>query len=207
MSLQTFVKVGAITNLSDARYCAGMGVDMLGFCLDPSAENFVDPATFTAITEWVAGVQVIGELDSVEPEAIAELRSRYRVDGLQLSHAANWAMLKSLNLVLICKVEWTPDQTLADFKSQYENISPYVDYFLLESEADLPAADQTMDQLQQIAKQYPVLLGFGIAQDTIFPILASVPVAGIALKGGSELRPGYKDFDKLAEILEILETA
>jgi phosphoribosylanthranilate isomerase len=31
MPLKTFVKVGCITNLSDARYCAGMGVDMLGF--------------------------------------------------------------------------------------------------------------------------------------------------------------------------------
>ena len=29
MPLKTFVKVGNITNLSDARYCAGMGVDML----------------------------------------------------------------------------------------------------------------------------------------------------------------------------------
>ncbi len=34
MALKTIVKVGNITNLSDARYCAVMGVDMLGFCLN-----------------------------------------------------------------------------------------------------------------------------------------------------------------------------
>ena len=42
MSLQTFVKVGEITNLSDARYCAGMGVDLLGFNVVENTPGYVD---------------------------------------------------------------------------------------------------------------------------------------------------------------------
>ncbi len=36
MSLNTFVYIRDVDNLSDARYCAGMGVDMIGFRLDRS---------------------------------------------------------------------------------------------------------------------------------------------------------------------------
>ncbi|MFM1835376.1 MAG: hypothetical protein RJA04_63, partial [Bacteroidota bacterium] len=48
--LKTLVKVSAITNLSDARYCAGMGVDLLGF---PLGKISIDQ--FTEIRNWLAG--------------------------------------------------------------------------------------------------------------------------------------------------------
>ena len=39
--LKTLIKVSNINNLSDARYCAGMGVEMLGFSMDElSIEKF-----------------------------------------------------------------------------------------------------------------------------------------------------------------------
>lgn len=205
MPLQTIVKVGAITNLSDARYCAGMGVDMLGFSLEPSSENYVEPAIFQAITEWVSGVQVIGEVETIEAEAVNELRAKYPIDGLQLAYATDWATLKSLRLTLICTVSWTDAFTLSHFQARYQTIAPYVDYFLIEADTD-SLTPETGYHLAQVAEQYPVLLGFGIAQDTILQTLSAVPLKGIALKGGQEIRPGYKDFDDLSEILETLET-
>src|SRR5688572_15531110 len=62
MPLKTLVKVGNITNLSDARYCAGMGVDMLGFRVIEGQENFVAPKLFQEIRGWVAGPKVVAEL-------------------------------------------------------------------------------------------------------------------------------------------------
>src|SRR5258708_3649368 len=57
--LITKVKVGKVTNLSEARYCAGMGVDFLSF---PASS--VDPKTFQEITGWVAGPKFGVEIDS-----------------------------------------------------------------------------------------------------------------------------------------------
>lgn len=34
MALKTFVKISGVNNLSDARYCAGMGVNQLGFNIE-----------------------------------------------------------------------------------------------------------------------------------------------------------------------------
>jgi phosphoribosylanthranilate isomerase len=53
MALKTKVKAGNITNLSDARYCAGMGVDWLGFPAD-----VVNPDTFKEITNWVTSLNM-----------------------------------------------------------------------------------------------------------------------------------------------------
>jgi len=36
--------------------------------------------------------------------------------------------------------------------------------------------------------------------------LERLPIAGIALKGSEELRPGYTDYGELMDILESLET-
>ena len=58
--LKTFVIVGEISNLSDARYCAGMGVDVLGFNINPVEETCVAPETLNEISGWVAGVAIHG---------------------------------------------------------------------------------------------------------------------------------------------------
>ncbi|MFT7424854.1 MAG: phosphoribosylanthranilate isomerase, partial [Algoriphagus sp.] len=39
MALRTFVKINGITNLTDARYCSGMYVDLLGFTFEEGADR------------------------------------------------------------------------------------------------------------------------------------------------------------------------
>jgi hypothetical protein len=77
MSLKTKVKAGNITNLSDARYCAGMGVDWLSF----PAEK-VNPVKFKEITDWVTGPQFVLEVKSLENSIPV---SDYSVSTLQIS--------------------------------------------------------------------------------------------------------------------------
>jgi hypothetical protein len=36
--------------------------------------------------------------------------------------------------------------------------------------------------------------------------LLHLPIAGVALSGSAEIRPGLKDYSPLAEVLELLET-
>ena len=46
MALKTFVKISGVNNLSDARYCAGMGVNQLGFNIEDKHPNYTDPQSF-----------------------------------------------------------------------------------------------------------------------------------------------------------------
>ncbi|MBD0259235.1 MAG: N-(5'-phosphoribosyl)anthranilate isomerase [Cytophagales bacterium] len=204
MALKCFVKVGNVTNLSDARYCAGMGVDLLGFPVDAVQPGHVTPAAFAAIAGWVAGVQFVGEVEDADTVNLTQLLGAYPLDWLQVSRAADWAELRHYDVPLICRVDWETVRTADRFFETYAPVAPHVSYFLLESEAG------TLDEasraaVAEIAKQYPVLLGFGLEPATVEAVLVQTAVRGIALKGSQEIRPGYKDFGALADLLETLE--
>ncbi|MGB3586453.1 MAG: phosphoribosylanthranilate isomerase, partial [Tunicatimonas sp.] len=78
-----------------------------------------------------------------------------------------------------------------------------VTYFVLENSHG--SAHLTLDDTLHLAEHYPILLGFGITPDNILSLVDNSAILGIALKGSNEIKPGYKDFDDLAEILEVLE--
>ncbi len=80
MSLRTFVKIGSVNNLSDARYCAGMAVDLIGFNIDPETEGSVTPSFFREITEWIAGVGFVGEFEIDNARIICDAIKDYQVE-------------------------------------------------------------------------------------------------------------------------------
>ena len=83
--------------------------------------------------------------------------------------------------------------------------APYVTYFLLESGSDAPLADDWQDFLNTLSARFSILLGFGITTENATFLLDDVNISGIALRGGDEIRPGYKDFGDLMDVLEALE--
>lgn len=207
MALKTAVIVNSITNLSDARYCAGMGVEMLGFDLYETSASYVQPQTFRVITEWVAGVKTVGELPQAEATDLEKLLAVYTIDYLQVAHSGDWKNLRSVGVPLICNVDCTESFDAASFERQYNTIATYVDFFLLQ----FPAWEQVhsatwLELVNGIAGNYPVLIGADMTGSQIENLLAETKIKGIALKGSQEIRPGLKDFDDLASILELLET-
>lgn len=204
MALKTFVKIGSINNLSDARYCAGMGVDMLGFTLDPQSPDFVDETAFREIVGWVSGVKIVGELGKCPAQEAAELLSRYTVDYLQTDDAQALASLVDLNVPLILRADFA-ENSQSSLKEICVASQPYVDFILLESD-NVVLTEYEMSFLRRLSSRYPILLGFGFGASNIHFLLEELPIKGIAMRGSQEIKPGLKDFDALAEILETLET-
>ena len=88
---------------------------------------------------------------------------------------------------------------LADAQEVSEKWGKQLDYIILEDES------AGTNDLAQLATTSPIVLGSGVSVDTVEAILDDVQPKGIALKGGNEIRPGYKEFDEMADILEALE--
>lgn len=193
MALKTLVKVGEITNLSDARYCAGMGVDMLGFSLDPNSSSYVSPEQFKEITDWVAGVKFVGELPEEVPGEIRNIIGDYSLDYLQVSDD-NLSIISVVNLPLIVGVN---SSNLPKIEASIQETGEVADYFLVEGYTDVLS-------LEKLSSKYPMIIGDGVEVETIEDILDS-SLKGIALKGSIEEKPGFKDYDQLADILEALE--
>ncbi len=59
--------------------------------------------------------------------------------------------------------------------------------------------------IKKLAEDCRVILGFGITVENVQSLVEETGIYGISLSGGKELKPGLKDLDKLAEILEKLE--
>lgn len=206
MALSTTVLVNSITNLSDARYCAGMGVDMLGFGLDPKHPAYLEGSRFKEVAGWVAGVKLVGEFISTEVDEINLLSQAYNLDLVQLNRLYLLDELKSIHQPVIQKIFINKDTIETELMETLERYKPYVAYFLIDS-IDFASLDDTnLPCLADFANRYPLILGFGIEAENIGQVLARVKPAGIALTGGNEIRPGYKDFDELQDIFELLET-
>jgi len=196
MPLQTLVKV-SVNNLSDARYCAGMGVEMLGFCLDKDSKNFVSPSDFQEIIYWVSGIKIVGEM-SQTPENLAE----YHFDFLELHDVALLQIYEKSPMPILLKIQVLPQ---TDWQ-EVENLMaahPKVKYFLLHSE-NLNFSELLFDKLSELCAKFPIILGFGISPENVKQIVEQMKPQGISLDGGTEIRPGYKDFEDLSEVLELI---
>lgn len=191
MALKTLVKVGSITNLSDARYCAGMGVEMLGFVAVDGAANFINTQIYQEIRGWLSGPSFVAEAYGLRPGSAATILENYAPDFIELSVNDLGHISAENSIPLIVSVE-NPDDAMS-LVSKNNKIA----YVVVDPSTASPGF------IQMLAEQYPVLLK-GDAEKTL-TYLSELPVKGITLTGSAEIKPGLKDYDHLSHILEQLE--
>lgn len=204
--LKTFVKISNVTNLSDARYCAGMGVDMLGFSVDENSEYYIVPKKYAEIRAWIAGVRLVVESAETDPAKLLTTLTEYEFDALQVEDPDLLLYLKSeLDKPLLLRVDM--DHYEADeLDALMGRYAAEVEFFLLESEQNAPLTDEWQGYLRTLSRDYPILLGFGLENEAVVAeSIAATKTSGIALRGSEEIRPGYKDFGSLMDILESLD--
>lgn len=203
MALSSFVYISDVENLSDARYSAGMEVDLLGFKLDPKDNSSLKKEQFNEISEWISGVKIVGEFGDTNPEEIKGLINNYKVDYLMVSNESQIHNFSMIGIPLIYKMVVSNDN-IKDLESIFNYCSGTVDYFLMDSDqVELNEADKAL--ISKYGSKYPIILGYGININNAKMIVDELNLSGICLKGSPELRPGYKDFDEMADILEVLE--
>lgn len=195
MPLKTLVKVGNISNLSDARYCAGMGVEMLGFNVVEGVPNYISPTSFQEIRGWLSGPLVVAELYSANANIIDQLIANYHPDLLELS-VAELALVSNIDTPLILSVDKD------SFERHHQQIQQHKHRisFLV-----ISFSDYNNDFCRELEKDFDILVASNDTTD-IITLTKDVNVKGITLLGGKEIRPGLKDFDALASVLELLET-
>jgi phosphoribosylanthranilate isomerase len=193
--LKTLVKVSGIENLSDARYCAGMGVEFLGFPLKQ-----IPFEKFQEIRQWISGVEIVGELIGSTTSETIDLIHQFKPDRIEVDSKANLIELKKLDLPIILRVNLDSDNLPALFTSA----APFVTHFLLtgDSSESLIGAES---QVEIWAAQYSMILGLQIPDEDLEEWVSQSSIKGIGLISGKEDRPGFRDFTDLMTILEKLE--
>ena len=81
MALITEVWLKNISNLSDARYAAGMGVQTLGIHMDPASSFHLSASEVQALRSWIVGPAFVGQYDS--PPNLSALRESMKTYGFE----------------------------------------------------------------------------------------------------------------------------
>jgi len=191
MALKTFVKVSGINNLSDARYCAGMEVDQLGFEIEEGSDNYVDSQSFNEIKGWLSGVQFVGEISSTTAN-ITECIKAYDLDAIQIQNIKQIQEASKTGLKVIFLAT-----SLELANEVADNYSDKIDYLILEN--DVKPTDR-----EELSNKVSVVLLSGFNSENVVEV-SKTNLKGVSIRGGKEIRPGYKDFDEMADILEALE--
>jgi phosphoribosylanthranilate isomerase len=189
MALKTLVKVGSITNLSDARYCAGMGVDFLGFQVIDGQPGSIPVRSFQEIRGWITGPQIVAEVYGIETAGqlnniLDEVHPDYLELGLEEFRKIGGAIVLPYILRLSSEDELPAD--LADKPA----------YLFIDHKFDAVVSKYIPD--------YELLVQINAVAE-VGNVLGQTGVSGIALNGGPEIRPGLKDYEALSGILEALE--
>ncbi|WP_425391520.1 hypothetical protein [Ekhidna sp.] len=199
MALKTFVKISNISNLSDARYCAGMMVDVLGFNIDPSSDSQVSDSDFAEITEWVAGVKFAGEFYGAGLDQIKESVKNYPVDYIEIGDLDLVEKVGLLGKPLIFRLEINNSSQLAQFKSDLSYLDELVKMVIVISNNE-KLFDEIDSQIGYYNGNLKLLKGYGISEDKK---LGNFP--GLALEASEEERPGFKDYGQIMDVLELIE--
>jgi len=206
MSLITPVLVRGINNLSDARYCAGMGADYLTFRLDPALPGHLLPEAMRELSGWVAGVRLVGEFDTLPAEQINAIAQACQLEYVLLHRRRTPAELAQLSVPALKLIQWIPDMLPEDVEKRFRDQQDHVAGFVLATATAQPLSPTQRAQLTQQARTYRVWLGAGFAAAPgIRQLVQDVQPAGIVLEGGEEIKTGLRDFTELEAIFEALE--
>ena len=203
MSLKTLVKINHVSNLSDARYCAGMGVEMLGFEFNTASTHYVTPQKMKEISGWLSGVKIVAEINNLKPENFIETFEEIHFDYIQVQNIL-LKNIKDLNYPIIYKIDWNEENTFDKFDSYFYEFKNYVSYFLISSEIE-KIKPEDLKEINLISEKYNVLLNFNLSGEDFNHILLETKIKGIAINGNTEIKLGYTNTDSIADILETIE--
>jgi phosphoribosylanthranilate isomerase len=185
------LKVAGISSLTDARYCAGMGVEMLSFRVSPENQASLTAQNFKAIAPWIEGVSWLGEFEGTDADFFREAVKSYDCNNWLLHAELAVETERPVNISRFCKIH-RADDSLPDGNLQLnlEDFSPETQKLILEK-----AFHQQREIM--LSNFYQPLDAIALAE--FFPQLV------FSIESGLEERPGWMDLSDLQDYLEKLD--
>ena len=203
--LTTKLLAFGITHLTDARYFAAWDADFLCF---PIGMDGISMDYFIAIREWVEGPVCVAELGAdagamLSPEELADLG----VTHLLQTYGSPTAAYRQQGIALLTRLPVAGYQSIEDLSEQ---LSEVADVVVLDfTEGGITYQDLceghpfSLDQLTEAIGDRKVFLRIELKGEEAQEIATNFH--GLALRGSSEEKVGYKSFDDIDALLESLE--
>lgn len=212
MNLITNLKLSEVDNLSDARFAAGMGARFIGFPFDEENENYLEIDKAKEIAGWLSGPDIVAEFGAQDLDQMLNIIKTLKIKYVQLNEMNHFFDVKKLSdrAKIIQNVDLAAFRGAEEISFFIEDCYQSVHYFLFslydeeEMEAFLGLADNRK-LLKQMCIDFNVILNFPFDAENLLPTIEKYKPYGVNFYTEGEERPGYKDFNTLIDLTELLE--
>jgi len=189
-------------------------VAWLSFDFDEASETYISPAQMSAIREWVDGVQFIGEFGMASAADIRQQAQTLELDAIQVNMFTDLETLIDLQspIPILKEIVIEKESKSADIAAQLELFQPWVQAFVLNFEKnnifwqDLQAGTPLpIEHLQDWCSHFSIMFSIDFQKEMLNNFLNMLLPYGLCVKGGVEEKVGYKSFEELDEIFDLLE--
>ena len=185
---KTKIYASRVTNLSDARYFAAMGVQYLGIPLDAD----IDINAVKEMFDWVEGPEFIGEITGLQTiPNLKEIISQLSLTKISINPFYPGNIEEDVSIVREVLFE--------DYTGTEEEIVLKIDEPILKMDA------QKKTKLIHLIESNRVWLQIEEKPEDLIGIIENFKPFGIQLLGGEEEKVGFKSFDEIDLIFEHLE--
>jgi phosphoribosylanthranilate isomerase len=185
------ILVKNITNLSEARFCAGMMVPYISFCCDPDDTHFVDNEQYIEIKKWLSGIKLLGNAETHNYDEINDYIEKRSLDGFILS-SSQFDLIEFIDTPLLIG-EVGIDKILENDFSLPNGLQHLIIHGEIHHHLTL---------IENLAKTQSIFVGYDFDNVTF----CSDKNVGFAFLGSKETRPGHSTYHALMDALEELDS-
>jgi phosphoribosylanthranilate isomerase len=184
------LKVAGISSLTDARYCAGMGVEFLSVYFDENAVGSMRAEALAGIRPWIEGVKWIGEFAGINPDKLQELAAEFELDTWIVSEEFETSSLSGIQIVK--SINEIPLSDAGNYGFQLQN-------------AEILQEENSGEMLNSILQNQLLFLSEQISAEDAIHLYKKIPGLIFSLRSSGEERPGWMDLGALQDYLEAVE--
>ncbi len=207
------IKICGITRLEDARYCAAVGADYLGFVQHTESPRYVHPAQAKEIVDWVVGPEPVGVFVDLDADGViavcraagfrlAQLHGHETPETCRAVEAAGFPVIKAFRV--------QHDASAEQLRVLMEPYAGAITHTLLDTHHTSlwggTGESFNWRLARELAGETSLFLAGGVTAENVEEAVRIQPFC-IDLSSSLEESPGVKDFDKLGAFFDAFHAA
>jgi phosphoribosylanthranilate isomerase len=209
--MATKLKVCGITDLADARFLAGEGVDYLGFIQHEESPRYIAPEKVGEMLEWLYGPKPVGVFVNKSARFVNDAAETAGFELVQLHGTESPATCAEIDRPVIKAIRVRHDAASDQLRALMEPYAEVVDYFLLDTHnsSTWGGTGESFNwrMARDLAGDFPIFLAGGIDADNVERAIHTMRPYAIDLSSSLESAPGQKSFDKIEAFLDAFNAA
>lgn len=205
------LKVCGITDLADARYLAGEGVDYLGFIQHEESPRYIAPEKVSELLEWLYGPTPVGVFVNKSAGFVNEAAETAGFDMVQLHGTETPATCAAVDVPVIKAIRVRHDASSDQLRALMEPYADVVEHFLLDTHnsSTWGGTGESFNWrlARDLAGDFSVFLAGGIDADNVERAMHTMRPFAIDLSSSLESAPGEKSFEKIDVFLDAFRAA